>query len=647
MYEGQSDDRKSMLKRVEDDLYARSHKELPIIEKLEEKKYDVQKDWVAETSGEHQERVNTYVKKRRSMVKNILIASLVFFIGAALYAFYAFFGGKSTLSGDNINMSIVGPVSVDAGKEVDLQMQIENKNSANIESAILYIDLPEGATATTDDQQNVTRITKDLGTIAPGELINEKFKATFFGEENKEKKIFVTLEYKFEGSNASLEKKMDHSVLIVSSQVGFTMSMLKEASAGQEIEIVISVDSSTSGTLENLALQMNYPFGFTYTDADPKPTMGQTTWVIDSLEPFGSKEIHIRGVINGEDDNSKVFTADLGVQDTQNPTRLATTYSRAEESVILRRPFIGLQVLVNKQEATQPVIIKNGDTVEVSIPWVNNLDTKIVDMGIEARINHKIVDRSSIKMLNEKGFFNSLDDVAVWDQRTNPDFAVVMPGASGVVGFSFNLGSIVQGGELFKDVEIAISATAKGKRLSDTNVPESTKTPAVGKARLLTSLTLDSRLLYKDGSIKNTGPLPPKANQETTYTVRWQVTNGSSKVSNTVVKTKLPTYVSWKGAVSPSRENVIYDSVSGDVSWNIGDIDPGVGVTSSPREVSFQIGFIPSVTQVGSVPTLITETTLDAVDTFTGSVVNDTEDARTTAITNDSGYAIGVEKVSN
>ena len=435
--------------------------------------------------------------------------------------------------------------------------------------------------------------------------------------------------------------------LIVSSQVGFTMSMLKEASTGQEIEIIISVDSSTSETLENISLRMDYPFGFVYTGADPKPSLDNTTWTIESLEPFKSKEIHIRGIINGEDDSSKVFTADLGIQDEDNPTRLKTTYSRAEETVILRRPFIGLQVLINKQEADQPVIIKKDDVIEVSIPWVNNLDTKIADMSIEATIDHKIADRGSIKILGERGFFNSLKDVAVWNQQTDPDFGVVLPGASGVVGFSFDLGSIVQEGELLKDVEITVSAIAKGKRLSDVNVPESTKTPAIGKARLVTPLELSSQILYKDGPIPNTGSLPPRANQETTYTVRWQVTNGTNKISNAVVKTKLPTYVVWKGIQSPQNESIMYDSVGGNVSWTIGDLDSGVGVINSPREVSFQIGFVPSVTQIGSSPTLITETTFNAVDNFTGLVVSDVENARTTAITTDSGYSVGFEKVSN
>ncbi|MCK5026925.1 MAG: hypothetical protein KAS07_00750, partial [Candidatus Pacebacteria bacterium] len=487
MYEGQSEEKKSNIRRTEEGLYSREKRDIPIVGSLSKKEYNVQEQWGDDSESNAPKIVNAYTKKRHSMVKNILIASLVFFIGALAFAFYVLNGDFNQASPDNINMSIIGVPSVDAGEKVELQVLIENKNPTDLLSTELFIDMPDGGRATLGDQENVTRIVRSIGTIGPNVLINEKFSATFFGEENKEKKIYVTLEYRFEGSNATFIKETEHSVLIVSSQVDFTLSVLGEASSGQEIELVASIDSGTSETLEDLMFEINYPFGFTYTNADPEPLFNDTIWLIDTLEPFEKKEIHIRGIISGEDDNSKVFAASLGSQDSQDPRRLETVYSRAEESVIIKRPFIGLQVLIDRQEALEPVIVKGIDRVYVSIPWVNNLDTKIINVEIEARIKHPIADRSSIVMNDAKGHYSSLNDVILWDSRTNSELAVVLPGASGVVGFTFDIGSIMQDEKLFEDVEIEIEAIAKGRRLSDLNVAESIKTPAVGKAKLLTS----------------------------------------------------------------------------------------------------------------------------------------------------------------
>ena len=131
--------------------------------------------------------------------------------------------------------------------------------------------------------------------------------------------------------------------------------------------------------------------------------------------------------------------------------------------------------------------------------------------------------------------------------------------------------------------------------------------------------------------------MPPKVTAETTYTIVWQVTNGTNKVSNARIRATLPAYVTWKGVVSPDSENVTYEP-DGEIIWNAANIEAGAGITREPKEVSFQVGFIPSITQVGSYPVLITETTLTAMDDFTGSIVNDTENSKDIKLTTDPYY---------
>ena len=60
-----------------------------------------------------------------------------------------------------------------------------------------------------------------------------------------------------------------------------------------------------------------------------------------------------------------------------------------------------------------------------------------------------------------------------------------------------------------------------------------------------------------------------------------------------------------------------------------------MGITREPREVSFQVGFVPSITQVRSSPILITEAVLTAVDDFTGKEVGDVEGSRNIQLTTD------------
>lgn len=638
MTKKQSNPKNSRIKKTEEGLYSREKKETPIIRDLEKKEFKTREDWGQERPSvdESNNQNNTSNKKKNSMAKNILILSLVFFIGAITFAFYIMYNGSNVSSIDNIEMSVTGPVDFGSGEEVKLRIFIENKNISNLESAELLIDFPDGAKGTFGGENKISRLTKSLGTISENILINEEVFAEFFGEENEVKKVFVTLEYRFEGSNAILQKQTEHTVRIISSPVNFTINMLDEATSNQEIEMVVSIDSDTPETVKDLLFEIYYPFGFTFLEAEPEPKYGDKVWALSDLEPFGSQEIRIRGIIKGEDDSNKVFSASLGVPDSKDPKNIETVFSSTEESVIIKRPFIGLQVLIDRADASDYVVINGKQKVTVSIPWVNNLDSKIIGAKIEVKLNHDIIDRGSILMLSGKGFYRSVDDTVVWDSQTNKEeLGVVLPGATGMVGFTFELKPIFSGNKLFKDVEILIEATAQGLRLSNMEVPEKIKTPVIGKARLLSAVNLSSRILYHDGPLTNTGAMPPKINEETTYTVVWQVTNGTNKISNTTIISNLPTYVTWKGVVSPDNENIIYKEQGGKITWNATNIEAGAGITKEPKEVAFQIGFIPSLTQKGMSPFLLNETTLTALDDFTGLIVSDTEDKRNIVLTND------------
>jgi len=158
-------------------------------------------------------------------------------------------------------------------------------------------------------------------------------------------------------------------------------------------------------------------------------------------------------------------------------------------------------------------------------------------------------------------------------------------------------------------------------------------------------VNLSSKALYYEGPLTNTGAMPPQANKETTYTIVWQITNGTNDLSNVKVHATLPAYVTWKDVVSPDGEKIKYDSQKGEITWIAEKVEAGTGISKSPKEVAFQIGFIPSITQVGLFPTLITGAILDATDDFTGSSVNDIENIKSTELKDDPYYEKGQGEV--
>ena len=119
-----------------------------------------------------------------------------------------------------------------------------------------------------------------------------------------------------------------------------------------------------------------------------------------------------------------------------------------------------------------------------------------------------------------------------------------------------------------------------------------------------------------------------KAEKETTYTIVWTVSNTSNSMSHVEVRATLPPYVSWKNTVLPDQ-NVTYNPVGGVITWNVGSVSAGTGYGRPPTSVSFQIGFTPSVSQVGTKPDLVSAPELTGTDDFTGAVINTTGNSAT------------------
>src|SRR5690606_7555986 len=62
------------------------------------------------------------------------------------------------------------------------------------------------------------------------------------------------------------------------------------------------------------------------------------------------------------------------------------------------------------------------------------------------------------------------------------------------------------------------------------------------------------RVQYYEGAFQNSGPMPPRVNVPTTYTLVFQITNSSNEVTGGELSTTLPPYVNWLNTVSPSVE---------------------------------------------------------------------------------------------
>ena len=142
--------------------------------------------------------------------------------------------------------------------------------------------------------------------------------------------------------------------------------------------------------------------------------------------------------------------------------------------------------------------------------------------------------------------------------------------------------------------------------------------------------------LYATGAYANAGPVPPRAETPTSYTVAWTVKSSSNAVGNASISTVLPPYVNYK----TGSAGIAYDAASRTVRWDLGDVAAGAGYTSAARSESFQVTLNPSTSQVGQIPALTGAAVFSGQDRFAQVSIQANAPAVTTATADGAGGAV-------
>lgn len=643
----ESQDNNSSIEKLKRGLYSRDSR--PVAggrsRRLKNESYDMASDWSHE-GEEVPEKKPAFLKEKRGMtfVAKFLIVSILFFLIASGIAFYRFYWGSNTISANNIEISIVGPVSVSGGQKISLDIKVDNNNKTDLKAADLRVEYPEGARAIDDLKTELKRTIDALGNIPQGENAVKRVEAILFGEEKSKKEIKVTVEYRISGSSAIFYKEKIYEVIISDSPVNIEVVGLKEINANQAIDFSVTVVSNSSSPIRNLLLKAEYPFGFVFTDSSEKSLdPNNNLWSIGDLSPGQKKIIKIYGKLQGQDGEDKVLRFTTGIANDKDEKVIATPLVTSLAEISIKKPFIGIQVALDGSFANE-FVSKSSKIIRADVAWKNNLTTPVKDVEIQIRFKGDILNKSSVS--TEQGFYRSIDNTIIFDKTNNQSLASMAPGESGNLSFSFGSLSLYSGDSSFMiEPSISMDIVANGKRLEGGNVPQEVLYSATRTVKIATDARLSSRALHWSGPFQNSGPMPPKAESETTYTVIWTITNTSNKIKNAKVAATLPLYVKWLSQMNPEVENISYNSVGSEVVWDAGDIEAGAGIDSPPREIAFQISFLPSLSQEGQSPVILNESTLSGKDIFTSTFVGETRPYLTTTLKSDPDFKYTEDKV--
>jgi hypothetical protein len=175
-----------------------------------------------------------------------------------------------------------------------------------------------------------------------------------------------------------------------------------------------------------------------------------------------------------------------------------------------------------------------------------------------------------------------------------------------------------------------ISVNAAGSRIDETGVPQTLQSTAHSTIALASDLQLIAEGLYYTNPFGSVGPMPPKAESETTYALVFTVTNTTNKISGAKLTAQLPPYVRWVGIYSPASEKVTFNQSESTVTWDLGDIDPGVGLNGTqPRQAAIAVGVTPSTSQIGTQPPILQNIVLTGTDESGLKITKNVDDITT------------------
>jgi hypothetical protein len=563
--------------------------------------------------------------------------TLIFFLATLAVAFWVLFYSTNIVSANNIDLEVKGPTQLRSGEELNLETTVRNRNKVTLRDVSLTITYPAGTVDSLETIKDLPLWRQPMVNLDPGQSAIVGSRAVIYGAQNSTQKIVLKIEYHIPDSNAIFTKELEYQVLIGSGTIDLSYDLPAETNSGKTFSSDLRLSSNSKSVLRQVSLKIEYPIGFNFQSADPSPTAGEQVWYLGDLAPGSVRDIKIVGSLSGQSEELKSFKVIVGLDKAGGTGDISSEYGNLFKTVNLKKDFISVNLNLSGKTALTP-----GENLDGSINWANNLPDKVIDGSLELFLSGGALDKRTVESSN--GFYNSLTNSILWDKTTIPDLGQMNPGDKGLSSFSFTVlpSSQFSGGNI---PPIGLRLVFKGTRVSSDQLSEDVVSETEKSLKIGTLVQFASVGTYFVGPFKNTGPLPPKVGEETTYTITWSITNPTNSVKQARVVGDLPNYVKWLSSVAPIDENVRYDKTSNRVVWDVGTIEPGTTTGLPSRQASFQVSIIPSLSQLGETVDLIKNLSFGGVDSVTGAKTVLSLPFVDTRLATDPSFSYGQEKV--
>jgi len=511
-----------------------------------------------------------------------------------------------------LKLEILGPTETVLGQEAEYIVKYKNIGNFRLEEPELIFIPPENSFKNEEMLKRQT-LGKDLlgEVIYPGQEKSFSFKMYLFGQEEETKIAKAYLSYQPKNLKARYKSSTSFTTRIKSVPLTFEFDLPSKIEADKDFRFRVNYFSNIDSPLTDLRIQIEYPFGFEFKEAAPK-SLEKIEWEIPLLNKFQGGRIEILGRLSGEVGEVKIFQAKLGIWKEGEFILLKKT----ERGTEIIKPSIYLRQEINDNPR---YVALPGDWLHYEIYFKNIGDDALNNLFMVSKLEGEAFDFQTIK--SDLGVTRPGDDSVIFDWRRISKLQYLIPMEEGKVDFWIKL----------KDDLGPVKEPILSNKVFISQVKEEFVT------KISSKLEIVQKGYFQDEVFGNSGPVPPRVGETTTYTIIWQAKNYYSDVKNVKMKAILPLQVGLTGKIFPEEESLkfTFDSVSREIVWLVGDLERGAGLFRPSKTLVFQIAFTPSGFQRGQTPPLIDQIRISGEDNWTKTTLQSTAPSINTTLPDD------------
>ncbi len=529
---------------------------------------------------------------------------------------------KNSYSKEIIKLEILGEESADLAQEVEYIVKYKNNGNVRVENPELIFEYPENSIVQNGSQREILGA-EELGeAIYPGEERSFKFKARLLGKEGDAKIAKAWLSYVPKNLQAKYESATSFTTIIERVPLTFEFDFPSKTEAGKQSKFRLNYFSNIDYPISGLRVKMIYPPGFEFVSSKPK-AIEKTEWDIGVLSKAQGGKIEIFGIVFGEPNERKLMQAELGIWHNGEFVLLKQIFQSIE--IVEPSLFISQQINGNPEYIASP-----GSLLHYEIFFKNIGQDLLTDLFLVVKLEGEAYDFQTLR--SNTGSFEIGDNSIIFDSRRVPKLKFLDAQEEGMVEFWIELKErwdIEKGQDRNLMVRDKVILSQARKEF---------------ETKINTVLEFAQKGYFQDDVFGNSGPVPPRVGETTTYTIMWQIGDYYNDIENVKVKAILPPQSELTGEIFPEeqKEKFAFDSVSREIVWDVGDLvaeESSQDTDSTTPNIAFQIAFRPDEAQRGSAPDIISEAEITGEDIWTEQILSIKSPAVNTGLPDDPGVS--------